>query len=212
MSQYLISFLAGYCVGCIPTAYLIVRQKAGIDIQEAGSGNVGAFNVFSVTQSKLLSILVGVLDGLKGLLVTWGTLHLLGTPFWVGAVGMLGAIIGHNYPVWLRFKGGRGLATAAGGFFGVGISYTVVWCLSWLLFNRWKKDIVTANVLSSIFTPLALTVAPSSWLQAVMFSQASSHDYRIFACVLSVVLLFSHIEVVQGMLKKVSIYSVRKES
>ncbi len=210
MLYYLISFLAGYCAGCIPTAYLIVRQKAGINIQESGSGNVGAFNVFSVTRSKWLGIAVGVLDGLKGLAVTWIALQFLGTPFWVGAVGMLGAITGHNYPVWLRFKGGRGLATAAGGFFGIGVSYTIVWCLSWLLFNRWKRDIVTANVLSSVFTPVALFTAPSSWLQAVMFSHTSSDDYRIFAAVLSVVLLMSHSDSVLGMFKQGSVHSVRK--
>ncbi|HEY4612853.1 MAG TPA: glycerol-3-phosphate acyltransferase [Bacteroidota bacterium] len=202
MSHYLISFFAGYLVGSIPTAYLIVKQRAGIDIQEAGSGKAGAFNTFSVTQSKWLGIFVGVLDGAKGFAVTWVALHLLGEPFWVGAVGMLGAIVGHTFSFLMKFKGGRGLATAAGGFFGVGVGYTIVWCSSWVLFNRWKKDIVTANVLSSVLTPLSLIAIPSEWLDFVMFSQAGVDEYRIFAGVLSVVLLISHRDVVRDLLRK----------
>lgn len=201
MFQYLTVFIAGYFVGCIPTAYLLVKQRAGLDIQQTGSGNVGAFNVFSVTHSRMLAILVGILDGIKGLAVTWVSLHLLGLSFWVGAVGMLGSIIGHNYPMWLRFKGGRGLATAAGAFFGIGVSYTILWCLSWLVFNRWKKDIVTANVLSTFFTPLALIVVPASWVNVAMVSRADVGDYRLFAGILGVVLLLSHKDVVQNLLK-----------
>jgi len=202
VSQYLVSLVAGYLIGSIPTAYLVVRQKSGIDIQDAGSGNVGAFNVFSVTRSKRLGILVGVLDGLKGFLVTWLMLHVLAEPFWVGAVGMLASIVGHAYPVWLGFKGGRGLATAAGGFFGIGISYTIVWCTSWLLFNRWRKDIVTANILSSLLTPIALAVIPTSLIEAVMISQTGGDSYRTFAWMLSAVLFVSHSDILRGYIKK----------
>ena len=188
-------------IGSIPTAFLVVKSKAGIDIQEAGSGKVGAFNTFSVTRSKFLGILVGVLDGLKGFVVVWLALHVFVEPFWVGAVGLSGAILGHTFSFWLKFKGGRGLATTAGGMFGIGISYTIVWCLSWLMFNRWKKDIVTANVLSTLLTPLALSVAPPIWLETLMFSQATVEEYRIFAWVISVVLLLSHIDVIRSLLR-----------
>ncbi len=202
MLQYLTVFLAGYFVGSIPTAYLLVKQRAGLNIHQEGSGNVGAFNVFSVTRSRTLAILVGALDGLKGFIVTWVSLHLMGLTFWMGAVAMLGSIIGHNYSVWLRFKGGRGLATAAGAFFGIGISYPILWCLSWIAFDRWKKDITTANVLSTILTPVALFLLPASWIYAVMLSQAEVGDYRIFAGIISVVVLVSHRDVFQNFLKQ----------
>jgi glycerol-3-phosphate acyltransferase PlsY len=198
---HLISFIAGYLLGSIPTAFLLVKEKAGIDIQRAGSGNVGAFNVFSVTRSKLLAFTVGMLDGLKGFVITFGAVHLLGAAPSVGMTGMVGAVVGHNYPVWLRFKGGRGLATAAGGFFAVGVSYTIVWCLSWLLFNPWKKDIVTANVCSSIFTPIVLTLSPTAWLEPLTFSPIEVSEYRVLAWVLSGLFLLSHHEVIRRLLK-----------
>lgn len=201
MGHNLISFVAGYFLGSIPTAFLLVKERAGIDIQQAGSGNVGAFNVFYVTRSKLLAITVGVLDGLKGFVITFGTLHLLGEPASVGMAGMLGAIVGHTYPVWLGFKGGRGLATAAGGLFAVGVSYTIVWCVSWLLLNRWKKDIVTANVLSSIVTPIVLFLSPTAWLEPLTFSPVEVGEYQLFAWVLSGLLLLSHREIVHRLIK-----------
>lgn len=204
MVHYLTSFIAGYLIGSIPTAFLLVKEKAGIDIQQVGSGNVGAFNVFSVTRSKLLAITVGVLDGLKGFVITWGAVHLLGEIPTVGMAGMLGAVVGHNYPVWLGFKGGRGLATTAGGFFAVGVSYTVVWCLSWLLFNRWKKDILTANVLSSVFTPVALSLCSEAWLEPLTFSPVQVGEYRLLAWMVSGLLLLSHHEVLRRFIKKSS--------
>jgi glycerol-3-phosphate acyltransferase PlsY len=202
--HYLASFLAGYFIGSVPTAYLLVKQKTGIDIQQAGSGNVGALNVFSVTRSKLLAILVGLLDGLKGFAVAWIMFSLLEAPVWVGLVGVLGSILGHNYPLWLQFKGGRGLATAAGGFLAIGVGYAVVWCLSWLAFNQWKKDVVTANVLCSMFTPLVLVGVPDSWLRAMTISPISVDDYRLFSGMLSVLLLVSHHEVIRRLLQQPS--------
>lgn len=204
MVHYLISFIAGYLVGSIPTAFLLVKERAGIDIKTAGSGNVGAFNVFSVTGSKLLAITVGLLDALKGFVITFAALHLFGEPAGVGMAGMIGAILGHNYPVWLSFKGGRGLATAAGGFFAIGVSYTVVWCLSWLFFNRWKKDIVTANVLSSIVTPVVLVLSPSAWWEPITFSPVEISEYRLFAWLLSGLLLLSHYEIIYRLMKRLS--------
>ena len=127
MLPYFLSFLSGYLVGSFPTGYLLVKRKSNLDITVSGSGNAGAFNASVVTGSKVLGIAVGLIDGLKGAAaVLIGELLLPG--FWGSAVGVLGAVIGHNYPVWLRFKGGRGLATACGGLLLLGPSYVIVWC------------------------------------------------------------------------------------
>jgi glycerol-3-phosphate acyltransferase PlsY len=96
------------------------------------------------------------------------------------------------------------LATAAGGFFAVGVSYTIVWCLSWLLFNRWKKDIVTANVLTSIFTPVVLSLSPAAWLEPLTFSPVEVSEYRLFVWMLSGLLLLSHYKVIHRLIKKTS--------
>jgi acyl phosphate:glycerol-3-phosphate acyltransferase len=115
--------LAAYLVGSIPTGYLVGRRR-GVDVRTQGSGNIGATNV-ARTLGRKLGILVLILDALKGVvpLATWriadlgAHIPLSGqlAPFLFTAVG-LAPIVGHCFPVWLRFRGGKGVATALGVF------------------------------------------------------------------------------------------------
>ena len=110
--KFILLMLGAYLVGSIPTAYLVARWRRGIDIRQYGSGNVGASNVLAVV-SKRWAIPVTVFDIGKGALAVWGA-QLLG----LGAaqqvtVGII-TIIGHNWPVFLRFQGGRGVFTSLG--------------------------------------------------------------------------------------------------
>ena len=115
--------LAAYLVGSIPTGYLVGRRR-GVDVRKQGSGNIGATNV-ARTMGKKLGILVLVLDALKGVapLAAWRLadpgphIHISPAlaPYLFTAIG-LAPIIGHCFPVWLRFRGGKGVATALGVF------------------------------------------------------------------------------------------------
>lgn len=194
--------VCGYLIGSIPTAYLLVRRKSGIDIRNAGSGNVGAFNTFDVTKSKSFGIIVGLVDATKGFAVTATLGWAFRAPFEMQAAGLLGAILGHNYPVWLKFKGGRGLATGAGGFFAVGVAYTLVWCFSWAGVYAVKKDILTGNLAAIVATPIILLILPAGWIEALSVSQYSVSSYRIFAFILSAVLILSHWNVIHDMKTK----------
>jgi acyl phosphate:glycerol-3-phosphate acyltransferase len=189
---YLVSFFGGYLVGSIPTAYLIVRRRIGIDIRNNGSGNVGAFNSYDVTHSKRIGVLVGLLDGAKGLVVALTAGQLLGGSFWEQSAALCGVLIGHNYPVWLRFRGGRGLAPAAGGMFAIGISYTLVWCVTWVLAFKSVKDILKANIAAIILAPIILVVIPAPWIEAVMVRDISATDYRVFSSIMSGIHMLSH--------------------
>jgi glycerol-3-phosphate acyltransferase PlsY len=198
----LISIIGGYLFGSIPTAYLIVRRRAGIDIRKTGSGNVGAFNSYDVTQSKRIGIIVGVLDGVKGFLVALTVGQILGGSFWNQSVALCGALIGHNYPVWLRFRGGRGLAPAAGGMFAIGISYTIVWCAAWAVAFGLVKDILKANIAAIILAPIILLIIPSIWIEAVMVRDISATDYRIFSFIMSGIHLLSHWQLLGEMIHR----------
>jgi acyl phosphate:glycerol-3-phosphate acyltransferase len=104
--------LAGYLAGSLPTGVIVARAR-GIDIRAAGSGNIGATNV-ARTLGKPLGALVLALDALKGFLPVF----LMATRLpdgWLALVG-LAAILGHVFPVWLRFRGGKGVATGLGVF------------------------------------------------------------------------------------------------
>jgi glycerol-3-phosphate acyltransferase PlsY len=195
----LVCIIGGYVIGSIPTAYLIVRIKSGIDLRTKGSSNIGALNVFDVTRSKWISIVVGLLDALKGLFVVLLAGQLTGGLFLIQSVALFSAIIGHNYPVWLRFHGGRGLATAAGGMFAIGIAYTLIWCLTWFISFRYFKNILKANITAILLTPIILMIIPSIWIGAVIFCAVI--DYRIFSFVMSAILLLSHLQPLNDAIK-----------
>lgn len=150
-------FLLGYVIGSFPTAYLLVRWKARLDIRRAGSGSVGAMNAFDVTSSKLLGVSVLAVDLAKGIAAVWLASRLFGHEFWVMGVAGLGSIVGHNYSVWLRFRGGRGLATAAGVMLVLSWMLVVLWCLVWIAIYAYGRNVHVSNISASILSP-ALTV------------------------------------------------------
>ncbi|MFH1646097.1 MAG: glycerol-3-phosphate acyltransferase [Chloroflexota bacterium] len=104
--------IGAYLLGSVPTAYLIARWRRKIDIRQYGSGNVGASNVLA-TVSKSWSIPVTIFDIGKGALMVW-IAQLMGLGIAQQAVVGVAAIIGHDWPVFLRFQGGRGILTSLG--------------------------------------------------------------------------------------------------
>ena len=102
--------LFGYVVGSVPFAYLLAR-RAGIDVRVAGSGNVGAANVLR-TSGTPLGLTVMILDIGKGVATVLATYAAAGSSNSMAAAGAA-AIVGHIYPIWLRFHGGKGVAVAA---------------------------------------------------------------------------------------------------
>jgi len=102
-----------YLAGSIPFGVLVTRWLLGVDVRAQGSGNIGATNVARVGGKKL-GVVVLLLDALKGAGPAWAAVALApGARWWHATVG-LAAFLGHVFPVWLRFRGGKGVATALG--------------------------------------------------------------------------------------------------
>jgi glycerol-3-phosphate acyltransferase PlsY len=138
---YILCGLASYLLGAVPFGFLIGLSK-GIDIRTLGSGNIGATNVFR-TVSKSLGVISFILDVLKGLLsalvIPMAAAYLTGIEVSDGLKLLCGfmAVAGHNWPVYLRFKGGKGIATTAGALLGIApcalAAGFVVWLASFLI-------------------------------------------------------------------------------
>jgi glycerol-3-phosphate acyltransferase PlsY len=132
----LAALVIGYLLGSIPFGLLLTRLAGKGDIRAIGSGNIGATNVLR-TGSKPLAAATLLLDALKGLAAV------LLAELWFGqgamAAGAAGAMIGHLYPAWLKFRGGKGVATYLGVLFGfpslfaAGVVYAVVWAAMLML-------------------------------------------------------------------------------
>jgi len=129
------AFALGYLLGAIPFGWLLTRLTGGGDIRELGSGGIGATNVLR-TGSKGLAAATLVLDALKGAVAVWLAARLGPEAARFAAAG---AIIGHLYPVWLRFRGGKGVATLTGVLIALwwpaALIFAVVWIAVFLLFR-----------------------------------------------------------------------------
>jgi glycerol-3-phosphate acyltransferase PlsY len=170
----LLSVLAGALLGSVPTAYLLVKRRHGLDVRFEGSTNVGANNAWRTTGSRRLGVAVMLLDALKGAAAVsagWAVASVLGeavafdAAFRPRSAALLGAIAGHNYNLWLslgagRLAGGKGLATAAGGFLVLMPLVVPVWGVLFVL-GRWAvaprgvRDTVWGNVVATALVPAA---------------------------------------------------------
>jgi glycerol-3-phosphate acyltransferase PlsY len=108
---FVIGFVIPYLIGSVPFGVVVTRLGGAGDVRAIGSGNIGATNVLR-TGRKGLALATLVLDLLKGALPVWLAQRYLGSD--MAVVAGLGAVVGHCFPIWLRFKGGKGVATAAG--------------------------------------------------------------------------------------------------
>ncbi len=117
MGQWFVALVVGYLLGSIPVGYLVVRWLRGIDVREVGSGRTGGTNVLRAAGWKA-AVLTGVGDGLKALAAVLLARRLGGPPLLVALAGVA-AVVGHNYSVFLRFRGGAGTMASIGGAAGL---------------------------------------------------------------------------------------------
>ncbi|MFH1775382.1 MAG: glycerol-3-phosphate acyltransferase [Chloroflexota bacterium] len=123
--------IGGYLLGSIPTAYLVARLVSGIDIRKFGSGQIGTSNLFRMTSLRV-SLPVAFFDMGKAMIMIWAA-RLMGLSIAIQVAAGLAAIIGHNWPVFLRFNGGRGIITTLGVILfldprlaGIGLTITAI--------------------------------------------------------------------------------------
>ena len=145
--------LFGYLLGAVPTAYLVGRVVRGIDLRRYGSGTVSGTAVYYHVARPLV-VAVGLFDIAKGALPTWLALRWeLGLP--VAVAAGLAAVVGHNWPIFLGFVGGRGLATYLGVLL-VLFPWGFPWLLAWLALGRLAQATAIGALLGLIGLPLLM--------------------------------------------------------
>ena len=191
--QYIVCLVSGFFIGSFPTAYLLVKWKSRIDIRSAGSGNVGAMNTYDVTGSRLLGIAVMIGDLLKGVLATSCGWLLSGRLFWGAALAGTAAVVGHNYSPWLRFKGGRGLATTVGVMLVCGWPAIVAWSLLWVIVYGARKNIHLANIAATVLGLLVFVIVPQSWVRSTAFIYQDFSSWYAFLTLVCLLILVKHL-------------------
>ena len=178
-----------YLVGSIPFALLITKVFGHGDIRNIGSGNVGATNVLR-TGNKFLAFLVLCLDILKGLL-PFILLNLYSENIGLFHTIFLChfAILGHIFPIWLKFKGGKGVATYIGFLFGINLILGLLFLITWLA-------IALVSKYSSLSSLIATTIAP------IYFIVQGDNFIGIFLIYLLAIIVIKHHENIKRLLNR----------
>lgn len=192
----ILALILAYLFGSIPFGFLIVRLKSGSDIRQTGSGGTGATNV-TRKAGKSAGVMTLILDALKGtaavLVARWLTGE-SGTS-WVVAGAAVLAVVGHCFPVWLKFKAGKGVAT------GLGVFLTIVpWAVlaAFIVFALifWQTRFVSLGSITA-----AAVVPLWTWIQHAMISPVTDFAPIMAAlCTASAIIIAKHHENIQRLL------------
>lgn len=169
MLAFAVVVIGSYLLGSIPFGYLAGRI-AGIDIRKCGSGNVGATNVIR-TLGKGYGYPVFVADFLKGFgAVKVSMLIATRLPEWnssemFGIVAAISSVLGHSFPVWLHFKGGKGVATSAGALFGLAPVAALVGAAVWIVTFAVTRYVSVASVAAAAALPVIILI--TTWLRQI---------------------------------------------
>ncbi len=183
---YILVALAAYLLGSIPTGYLVAKAK-GIDIRSVGSGNIGATNAMRVL-GKPAGIFVLLVDALKGYVAcaflpapiyNWLSPHFFGLApqfhaepvelqIRFNVIAGIFVILGHNYTCWLRFKGGKGIATTAGAYFALAPLSAGIALGVWILLLVATRYVSIASILAAAALPIAVWCTKDSALLGIV--------------------------------------------
>jgi glycerol-3-phosphate acyltransferase PlsY len=182
--------LLAYLLGSIPFGYLIVRLRSGADIRETGSGGTGATNV-SRKAGKAAGVITLLLDALKGFVAVFLARWITGDAgtSWVIAAAAVLAVVGHCFPVWLGFRGGKGVATGLGVFAAI-VPWAVMAAFAVFIVIVWRTRYVSlGSIIAAAFIPL-WTLLINLWIEPI-------NDFApIMAalCAVSVLIIAKHSE------------------
>lgn len=144
-----------YLLGSIPFGFLIVKLREGRDIRAAGSGNIGAANVTRVI-GPAAGAMTLLLDAAKGYLAVWGAAHITGEDTTWMVMAALAAIVGHLFPVWLGFRGGRGVATGLGVFLVICWPAVLAALAIWIVVVLIWRYVSLGSILATASLPLLM--------------------------------------------------------
>ncbi len=148
-----LAFAVGYLLGSIPFGLILTRATGGPDVRTIGSGNIGATNVLRTGRRGLAAATL-LCDALKGTAAVLLATH-YATPD-AALAAALGAFLGHLFPVWLKFKGGKGVAVYIGVLIGLYWPGALIFCAIWLGVAALSRYSSLAALITSAVTPLAL--------------------------------------------------------
>ena len=186
---HLLIVIVAYLLGSIPFGYLIVRKKVGADVRETGSGGTGATNVLR-RAGKAAGVFTLVLDALKGAIAVVWALVIAGPSShaaWIVSAAAIAVIVGHIFPVWLGFRGGKGVATGVGVFLMLAPLAMLCAGVLFLAIVFFTRYVSLGSVVAAATIPLFV------WLQSVFVTPVANVRPLLTATLVGALLIiFAH--------------------
>jgi acyl phosphate:glycerol-3-phosphate acyltransferase len=174
----------GYCLGSIPFGLVLTKLAGAGDLRAIGSGNIGATNVLRTGRRGLAAATL-LLDALKATLAVVAASAAFGAP--TGLAAAAGAILGHMYPVWLKFRGGKGVATYLGALIGLAWPAAIAFVVVWLAVAGLTRYSSAAALAATLVSPIAVAATGESGaalalaaLSALIWVRHSANIVRLF--------------------------------
>ncbi len=207
--KQLVVVIAAYLIGSIPFGYLIVQRKVGGDIRQTGSGGTGATNV-SRRAGKAAGIFTLLLDALKGSVAVIIAKTLFPDAGWVVAAAAIATMVGHIFPVWLGFRGGKGVATAVGVFLILAPVAMLCAGVVFVAIVALTKYVSLGSIVAAAMIPVFV------WLQSVFVEPVADLRPQVTAAIAGALLIvFAHRgnirRLAQGTESQISDLKTRKE-
>ena len=182
--DYIVIIIVSYLLGSIPFGLILTKLFLKKDIRDIGSGNIGATNVLR-SGNKLIGYLTLLLDILKAVVpVIYIKINF---PDFI-YISSLSVFLGHVFPVWLKFKGGKGVATYVGILFSINLIFGFVFAISWLLVFLFSKYSSLSSLLASLAVPIYLFI--------------TNDEQIIFFVILFVLIFYTHRENIKRLKNK----------
>ena len=183
--ELILVILVSYLLGSIPFGLILTKVFLKKDIREIGSGNIGATNVLR-TGNKLIGYLTLILDVLKAVIPV---LYIKFNFPELVYISSLSAFIGHVFPIWLKFKGGKGVATYVGILFSINYFLGIVFVISWLIIFFISKYSSLGSILSTLVIPIFIFLN-------------TSYENQYFFIIMFVLILYTHRKNVKRLINK----------
>jgi glycerol-3-phosphate acyltransferase PlsY len=180
-------------------------KRRGINITDSGSGNVGAMNTFDITNSRVTGLLVFFIDAIKGLLSVYIPLLIFPFGFSYAAISLIFAVFSHCYTPWIKFKGGRGLATSLGGTILIAPFIPAIWLTTWILVYLIRRDILLGNIIALIMAILIILLFPESVSKYAFPKADSISTLLFFSTTILIIISIKHIDPLMELLTKFNI-------
>jgi len=195
--EYILIFLLSYISGSIPFGLILTKFFQGKDIRKLGSGNIGATNVLR-TGNKSLAIITLILDILKGYFPVIITSNYF--PELIQLSGLI-AFLGHLFPVWLNFKGGKGVATYLGILIALSVQLSVLFVFTWIIVSLIFKYSSLSSMFSS-FTVVIISVVRNGVNKAINPNFEMTNDINILLFIFFILIIFTHRENISNLKNK----------